>query len=103
MYKKIQNILFLTSCLTFIFLVTKHYFSEENILRTNKSRTSYTLMINEYNEIFTDIQINEIMKTIKNIKNKNIKEYPTGIQIRNALKWCELYSLPINKDCIYLN
>ena len=63
----------------------------------------FITMINEYNEIFTDIQINEIMKIIKNIKNKNIKEYPTGIQIRNALKWCELYSLPINKDCIYLN
>ena len=45
MYKKIQNILFFTSFLTFIFLVTKHYFSEENILRTNKSRTSYSLSV----------------------------------------------------------
>ena len=45
MYKKIKNILFLISCLTFIFLVTKHYFSEENILRTNKSRTSYSLRV----------------------------------------------------------
>ena len=45
MYKKIQNILFFTSFLTFIFLVTKHYFSEENILLTNKSRTSYSLSV----------------------------------------------------------
>ena len=45
MYKKIQNILFFTSFLTFFFLVTKHYFSEENILRTNKSRTSYSLRV----------------------------------------------------------
>ena len=45
MYKKIQNILFFTSFLTFIFLVTKHYFSEKNILRTNKSRTSYSLSV----------------------------------------------------------
>ena len=45
MYKKIKNILFLTSFLTFIFLVTKHYFSEENIQFTHKSRTSYSLSV----------------------------------------------------------
>ena len=45
MYKKIQNILFFTSFLTFIFLVTKHYFSEENVLFTYKSRTSYSLSV----------------------------------------------------------
>ena len=45
MYKKIQNILFLASFLTFIFLVTKHYFSEEYVLFTHKSRTSYSLSV----------------------------------------------------------
>ena len=50
MYKKIKNILFLVFFLTFIFIVTKHYFSDENIILTNKSRSSYTLMINEGNE-----------------------------------------------------
>ena len=45
MYKKIQNIFFLASFFTFIFLVTKHYFSEKNIMFTNKSRTSYSLSV----------------------------------------------------------
>ena len=45
MYKKIQNIFFLESFFTFIFLVTKHYFSEKNIMFTNKSRTSYSLSV----------------------------------------------------------
>ena len=47
MYKKIQNILFLASFLTFIFLVTKHYFSEENIQFINKSKSSYLLTLNK--------------------------------------------------------
>ena len=46
MYKKIKNILFLVFFFTFIFIITKHYFSEENILFTNKSRSSYLLTLN---------------------------------------------------------
>ena len=46
MYRKIKNIFFLVSFCTFIILVTKHYFSEENILFTNKSRSSYLLKLN---------------------------------------------------------
>ena len=42
MVKKIKSIFFLTSIFTFIILITKHYFSDENIILTNKSRTSYT-------------------------------------------------------------
>ena len=47
MNKKIKNIFFLLSFFTFIFLVTKHYFSEENILFTNKSRSSYLITLNK--------------------------------------------------------
>ena len=47
MFKKIANIFFLISLFTFMFLVTKHYFSEENILFTNKSRSFYLLTLNE--------------------------------------------------------
>ena len=46
MYRKIKNIFFLVSFFTFIILVAKHYFSEENILFTNKSRSSYLLTLN---------------------------------------------------------
>ena len=48
MFKKITNIFFLISLLTFIFLVTKHYFSEQNFIFTNKSRSSYSLTLNYY-------------------------------------------------------
>ena len=46
MYKKIKNILFLVFFLTFIFVVTKHYFSDENIRFTKKSRSLYSLTLN---------------------------------------------------------
>ena len=48
MFKKIANIFFLISLFTFMFLVTKHYFSEQNLIFTNKSRSSYSLMLNKY-------------------------------------------------------
>ena len=46
MYKKIKNILFLVFFFTFIFIVTKHYFSDENIQFINKSRSLYSLTLN---------------------------------------------------------
>ena len=41
MYKKIKNILFLIIFFSFIFFTTKYYFSEENIIFTNRSRSFY--------------------------------------------------------------
>jgi len=49
MHKKNLNISFLLSFLFLIFLVTKHYFSQENVILTNKSRSSYSIMLNEEN------------------------------------------------------
>ena len=46
MYKKIKNIFFLVFFLSFIFIVTKHYFSDENIQFTKKSRSLYSLTLN---------------------------------------------------------
>ena len=48
MFKKIINVLFLISFFIFILLVIKYYFSEENLIFTNKSRSSYSLMLNKY-------------------------------------------------------
>ena len=48
MFKKTLNIFFLIFFFTFIFLVTRHYFSEQNLIFTNKSRSSYSLMLNKY-------------------------------------------------------
>ena len=46
MFRKIKNTLFLIIFSIFIFLVTKHYFSDENVIFTNKSRSSYALQVN---------------------------------------------------------
>ena len=46
MFSKIKNKLFLIIFFIFIFLVTKHYFSDENVIFTNKSRSSYALQVN---------------------------------------------------------
>ena len=45
MYKKIKNTLFLITCFIFTFIVTKHYLSEQNVIFTNKSRSSYSLIL----------------------------------------------------------
>jgi len=46
MFKKTQNTFFLISFFLFIFLVTKYYFSEDNVILTNKSRSTYSLELN---------------------------------------------------------
>ena len=46
MFSKIKNTIFLIIFSIFIFLVTKHYFSDENVIFTNKSRSSYALQVN---------------------------------------------------------
>ena len=50
MFKKTINIFFLISFFTFIFLVTKYYFSEQNLIFTNKSRSLYSLTLNKYED-----------------------------------------------------
>ena len=51
MFSKIKNTLFLIIFSIFTFLVTKHYFSDENVIFTNKSRSSYALQVNIDNKI----------------------------------------------------
>jgi len=46
MFSKIKNTFFLIIFSIFAFLVTKHYFSDENVIFTNKSRVSYALQAN---------------------------------------------------------
>ena len=45
MYKKIKNIFFLITFISFIFFVTNYYFSEQNFIFTNKSRSSYLVTL----------------------------------------------------------
>ena len=47
MYKKIKNIFFLIIFFNFVFFVTKYYFSEQNVIFTNKSRSAYLSILND--------------------------------------------------------
>ena len=47
MSKKIKNIFYLLSFFIFIILTTFFYFSDQNVNRTNKSRSIYSVKINE--------------------------------------------------------
>ena len=51
MFKKIKNIFFFISFCTFVTLITFYYFSDENIKKTNKIRSTYNLNLttNTYN------------------------------------------------------
>ena len=82
MYKKIKNIFFLVIFFIFIFLVTKYYFSEQNIIFTNKSRSSYLVTLknvknnlpvlkNDTNNII--VYINDL-EDFKNKRKKRIWE-----------------------------
>ena len=48
MLKKIKNFFFIIIFFCFILLIGRHYFSEKNIIFTNKSRSSYSLTLNNY-------------------------------------------------------
>ena len=50
MFKKIINIFFLIFFFTFIFLVVRYYFSDQNFILTNKSRSLYSLKLNKYED-----------------------------------------------------
>ena len=89
MFKKITNVFFLISFITFIFLVTKYYFSEQNLIFTNKSRSSYSLTLNKYGRN---------LPLLKNDTN-NVIIYKNGLEkFKNKRKkriWEKLIS---NKD-----
>ena len=70
MFKKIINIFFLISFFTFIFLITKYYFSEQNLIFTNKSRSSYS---------FTSIKDENNLTLLKNDTN-NIIVYKNDLE-----------------------
>ena len=80
MHKKIKNIFFLVFVFIFVFFVTKYYFSAENIMSTNKSRSSYlvTRNIDKNNLPVLEKDTSNII-TFKNdledLKNKKKKWY----------------------------
>lgn len=82
MIKKILNTFFLIFFFTFIFLVVKYYLSEKNIIFTNKSRSSYSVKINEdisnlpvlKNDTNNIIFYNDDLEKFKNKRKKRFWE-----------------------------
>ena len=78
MYNKIKNIFFFTISFVFIFLITKYYFSEQNIILTNQSRSSYETSLNngKNNLPILENDTNNVIVYInglENFKNKRKK------------------------------
>ena len=71
MLKKIINIFYLASFLIFITLTVRFYFSEQNIRETNKSRSFYSVKINNKTQN---------LPLLKNDTN-NIIEYINGVEV----------------------
>ena len=71
MYKKIKNIFFLSSFILFLFFTINIYFSDENIRKTNKKRSFYSVKSN--------INLNNL-PLLKNDTN-DIIEYKNDIEV----------------------
>ena len=82
MIKKILNTSFLIFIFTFVFLILKYYLSEKNIIFTNKSRSSYSVKINENinnlpvlkNDTDNIIFYNDDLEKFKNKRKKRFWE-----------------------------
>ena len=80
MYSRIKNAFFLIIFFTFIFLISKYYFSEQNIVFINQSRSSYETSLNndKYNLPVLQNDTNNIIiyvSDLENFKNKRKKRF----------------------------
>ena len=71
MLKKLKNIFYLGSFFIFIVLITRFYFSDQNIRETNKSRSFYSVALNSSAQN---------LPLLKNDTN-NIIEYKNDVEI----------------------
>ena len=71
MLKNIKNIFYLGSFLIFLILTTRFYFSDQNIRKTNKSRSFYSVELNNNTQNLT---------LLKN-DTKNIIEYSNDVEV----------------------
>ena len=76
MLKKIKNIFYLASFFIFIILTTRFYFSDQNIKETNKSRSFYSVKLNN------NLQNLSLLKNDTN----NIIEYINDIEVYKKKK-----------------
>jgi hypothetical protein len=78
MNNRIKNSFFLIIFFVFIILISKHYFSEQNIIFTNQSRSTYETSL-EYNKNDLPVLRNDTnnilvyVSDLDNFKNKSKK------------------------------
>ena len=79
MLKKIKNIFYLASFFIFIILITRFYFSDQNIKETNKSRSLYSVKLsnNTHNLPLLKNDTNNIIEYINDVEvyKKNKKKF----------------------------
>ena len=79
MFKKIINIFFFISFCTFVMLTISYYFSEENVTKTNKIRSTYNLSLttNNYNLPLLKNDTNDIIEFSNEVEifKKKKKKY----------------------------
>ena len=76
MLKKIKNIFYLASFLIFVILITRFYFSDQNIREINKSRAFYSA------ELSNNIQNLPLLKNDTN----NIIKYLNDVEVYRKKK-----------------
>ena len=87
MFKKIKNIFFITSFLIFLILVSKHYFSEKNIIKTNKARSLYLFNLSNNEKITIPLLKNDTNNVIEYIDEaENFIEKKKKFTFWNLLK-----------------
>ena len=80
MYNRIKNASFLIIFFIFIFLISKYYFSEQNIVFINQSRSSYEASL-DYDKNNLPVLKNDTnniiiyVKDLENFKNKRKKRF----------------------------
>ena len=76
MLKKIKNTFYIGSCFIFIVLITRFYFSDQNVRDTNKSRS------------FNFVELNNNIQNLHLLKNdtNNVIEYSNDVEVYKKKK-----------------
>ena len=90
-----------SGCSKYLLKVLEEYYNDFDNLFLEIPQ-SFIDEINHYNTIFTKQQIESIDNNLDLIKKQKLNKTPSSNQLDIAKKWCEIYNLKINENCIYL-
>ena len=63
---------------------------------------NYQEKINQFNKIYSEIQVKQIQKGLLLIRTNKISNNPSLKQINEGILWCKKYNIPINQYCYYI-